>query len=56
MKCSPVEKGKPMKEKLIKLIEQAKYCSVEELAEYLIAAGVTIPEYGEIEFDYSAED
>lgn len=44
-----------MRDKLIKLLEQAKYCSVEELADYLIAAGITVP-VGEIEFDYNAED
>ena len=44
-----------MKEKLIKLLDQAKYCSVEELADFLIAAGLTFPT-GEIEFDYNAED
>ena len=32
-----------MREKLIALIEQAKFCSVEELADYLIAAGVRVP-------------
>ena len=32
-----------MREQLIKLIEQAKYCSPEELADYLIAAGLTLP-------------
>lgn len=35
-----------MKEKLIELIEQAKYCSAEELADYLIAAGLTLPKEG----------
>lgn len=44
-----------MKEKLIELLEQAKYCTAEELAEYLIAAGIIVP-VGEIEFDYNAED
>jgi hypothetical protein len=44
-----------MREKLIELLEQAKYCSAEELADYLIYAGVTIDD-GEIEFDYNAED
>lgn len=44
-----------MREKLIALIEQAWYCSIEELADYLIAAGVFIDD-GEIEFDYNAED
>lgn len=43
-----------MREKLIELLEQAKYCSAEELADYLIAAGLTLPD-GEIEFDYNAE-
>ena len=32
-----------MREKLIELLEQAKYCSVEELADYLIAAGLVLP-------------
>ncbi len=32
-----------MREKLIELLEQAKYCSTEELADYLIAAGVRVP-------------
>lgn len=45
-----------MKEKLIELIKQAKYCTEEELAEYLIAAGLVFPEDGEIDFDYEAED
>lgn len=44
-----------MREKLIELLEQAKYCTAEELADYLIAAGVFIDD-GEIEFDYNAED
>ena len=45
------------REKLIELIEKAYYCSIEELADHLIANGVTIrkwipvterlPEYGE---------
>lgn len=43
-----------MRDKLIELIEQAYYCSIEELADYLIAAGLTLPE--ELEFDYNAED
>ena len=43
-----------MRDKLIKLLEQTKYCSIEELADYLIAAGLTCPE--ELEFDYNAED
>ncbi len=34
------------KEKLIELLEQAKYCSVEELADYLISAGLTLPKKG----------
>lgn len=45
-----------MKEKLIKLLEQIKYCSVEEQADYLISAGLVLPDYGEIDFDYNAED
>ena len=44
-----------MKEKLIKLLEQAKYCSIEELADYLISAGLTFPMAEEIDFDYNAE-
>ena len=32
-----------MREKLIELLEQAKFCSTEELADYLIAAGLTLP-------------
>lgn len=32
-----------MREKLIELIEQAKYCSAEELADYLIEAGLILP-------------
>ena len=32
-----------MREKLIELIEQARYCSAEELADYLIAAGLELP-------------
>ena len=32
-----------MKEKLTELIKQAKYCTAEELAEYLIAAGLVLP-------------
>lgn len=44
-----------MREKLIELIEQAKYCSPEELADYLISAGLVLDD-GEIEFDYNAED
>ncbi len=31
-----------MKEKLIELIEQAKYCSAEELADYLLEAGLVL--------------
>ena len=31
------------REKLIELIEQAKYCSTEELADFLIAAGLEMP-------------
>ena len=31
-----------MKEKLIELLEQIKYCSVEEQADYLIAAGLVL--------------
>lgn len=31
-----------MKEKLTELIKQAKYCTAEELAEYLISAGLTV--------------
>ena len=49
------EKGEPMKEKLTELIKQAKYCTAEELAEYLISAGLVLPD-GEIDFDYNAED
>jgi hypothetical protein len=44
-----------MKEKLIELLKQAQYCSVEELADYLISAGLVLDD-GEIEFDYNAED
>ena len=44
-----------MKEKLTELIKQAKYCTAEELAEYLISAGLVLPD-DEIEFDYNAED
>jgi hypothetical protein len=32
-----------MKEKLTELIKQAKYCTEEELAEYLISAGLVLP-------------
>jgi hypothetical protein len=32
-----------MREKLIELIEQEYYCSIEEIADHLIANGVTIP-------------
>lgn len=32
-----------MKEKLTELIKQAKYCTAEELAEYLIEAGLVLP-------------
>lgn len=32
-----------MKEKLTELIKQAKYCTAEELAEYLISAGLVLP-------------
>lgn len=32
-----------MREKLIELLEQAKYCTTEELADYLIAAGLKLP-------------
>lgn len=32
-----------MREKLIALLEQAKYCTTEELADYLIAAGLKLP-------------
>lgn len=32
-----------MKEKLTELIKQAKYCIEEELAEYLISAGLVLP-------------
>ena len=32
-----------MREKLIELLEQAKYCTTEELADYLIAAGLKWP-------------
>ena len=35
-----------MREKLIELLEQTKYCSVEEQADYLIAAGLTLPKEG----------
>lgn len=35
-----------MREKLIELLEQAKYCSTEELADYLIAAGLVWPKKG----------
>ena len=45
-----------MREKLIELIGQAKYCSAEELADYLIATGLVFPDNGEIDFDYNAED
>lgn len=31
-----------MREKLIDLLKQAQYCSVEELADYLLAAGMTL--------------
>lgn len=31
-----------MREKLIELLKQAQYCSVEELADYLIAAGLRL--------------
>lgn len=31
-----------MREKLIELIEEAYYCSIEELADHLIAGGVTL--------------
>lgn len=44
-----------MKEKLTELIKQAQYCTAEELAEYLIAAGLVLPD-GEVDFDYNAED
>ena len=44
-----------MKEKLIELLKQAKYCTAEELADFLIAAGLTFPVW-EIDFDYNAED
>ena len=45
-----------MKDKLTELIKQAKYCTAEELAEYLIAAGLVLPDDNEIDFDYNAED
>ncbi len=54
-----------MREKLIELLEQAKYCSAEELADYLLAAGVVLPVRvegysfkgrDEIDFDYNSED
>ena len=32
-----------MREKLIELLKQSQYCSVEEQADYLIAAGLTLP-------------
>jgi hypothetical protein len=32
-----------MKEKLTELIKQAKYCTADELAEYLISAGLVLP-------------
>lgn len=32
-----------MKEKLTELIKQAKYCTAEELADYLISAGLVLP-------------
>lgn len=35
-----------MKDRLIELIEQAKFCSTEELADYLIAAGLVLPKEG----------
>jgi hypothetical protein len=44
-----------MKEKLTELIKQAKYCTAEELADYLLSAGLVLPD-GEIDFDYNAED
>ena len=34
-----------MREKLIELIEQEYYCSIEEIADYLIANGVTIQKW-----------
>jgi hypothetical protein len=39
------EKGKTMREKLIELIEQKYYCSIEELADHLIANGVTVQKW-----------
>ena len=32
-----------MREKLIELLEQARYCTTEELADFLIAAGLELP-------------
>jgi len=37
------------REKLIELMEQAYYCSIEELADHLIANGVVVREKGEWE-------
>ena len=69
MRCSPAEKGKTMREKLIELIDKAHSIAtdaevfddasyeqqLEMEADYLIAHGVTIKDE-EIDFDYDAED
>lgn len=50
------EKGEPMREKLIELLSDMWMAdSYEEIADYLLGNGVTVP-VGEIDFDYNAED
>ena len=45
-----------MREKLIELLSDMWAAdSFEEIADYLLANGVTVPT-GEIDFDYNAED
>jgi hypothetical protein len=50
-----------MREKLIELLEEAEGLvnndepSLEQIADYLIAHGVTIKDREEIDFDYEAE-
>lgn len=39
------------KEKLVELIESAYYCSIEELADHLIAHGVTVQDSKVVEID-----
>lgn len=54
-------RAKTMREKLIELLEEAEGLvnndepSLEQIADYLVAHGVTIQDREEIDFDYEAE-